>query len=147
MWIGNDCHDNGRLSSSPLTETSPTYHGTALDPTNHWRYTREQTTILQYNCIRDGATLKSEGTAFASSPKPRYPLHQLVAIANPDARRPTSIRYQYFSSSSPISRRACALFFFFFYFYFPFFFTSFHFFFLFSFDRTLRSLHFFIHAF
>ena len=125
MYTGNACHDNGRLSSFRPSETSPTNHSTALDPSNNWRYTREQTNLLQYNCIRDGATLKFEGTAFASSPKPRYPLHQLVAIANPDARRPTSIRYQYFFSSSPILSRACALSRFFFS---SLHFTSFHFF-------------------
>lgn len=31
--------------------------------------------LSQYNCILDGATLKSEGMALSSSPKPRYPLH------------------------------------------------------------------------
>ena len=68
---------------------------------------------------------KIRGNGFRLLTKPRYPLHQLVAIANPDARRPTSIRYQYFFSSSPILSRACALSRFFFS---SLHFTSFHFF-------------------
>ena len=147
MWAGNDCHDkrptfifliDGNISDKPqqlhwIRATIGVTHG--------------NTNLSQYNCIQDGATLKSEGTAFASSPKPKISLASLVAIANPDARRPTSIRYQYFFSSSPILRSACALSFSLSLSFFFFSFTSLHFFFPFSFYKTLRGLRFFIHAF
>jgi len=85
---------------------------TALDPTNHWRYTG---TNKHHRKTAFGTVLpqNSEGMAFASSIQNKISL-ALVAIANPDARRPTSIRYQFFFSSTPITRRACALSFLFF---------------------------------
>jgi len=103
------CYDNGRLSSFPSTDYI--FHqttATALDSTNHWRYTQEHTSIT--GKLHSGRCYpKIRGNGFRLLTKTKISLASLVAIANPDARRPTSIRYQFFSSTFPISRCACAI--------------------------------------
>lgn len=82
-----------------------------METTDHWRYTWKHTRITE-NCIRDGATQQIRGNGFCLLNSNKISLAFIGGESRTTAaRRPTSTRYQLFSSLSSFDRRICVLFF------------------------------------
>ena len=109
MRLGNDCHDK-----------RPTFifliDGNISDKSQHCIGSEQQLALHTGTHKPSSVQLHSgrcytkiRGNGFRLLTQTKISPASLVAIANPDARRPTSIRYQYFSSTSSTLRRAHAL--------------------------------------
>lgn len=109
MRLGNDCHDK-----------RPTFifliDGNISDKSQHCIGSDQQLALHTGTHTPSSVQLHSgrcytkiRGNGFRLLTQTKISPASLVAIANPDARRPTSIRYQYFSSTSSTLRRAHAL--------------------------------------